>query len=84
MPWIIVREVATDGLSIVSIPEGTRFPADPAYRWGGFFASNCEAQAALDRKDPELPSQLYGKPRGMNGTPGPEAVKELLRIGGGR
>ncbi len=79
-PHIIIREVATDELRIVLLPVGYSCAADPSYRWAGWFDSEQSARNALRDKDEDVRLQLYGKPRVINGTPGPQAVAELFRI----
>ena len=91
MPYIIIREVETDKIVVKHVCDGFTCPTiDDSYRWAGFWETEKAARSALkakgradlwyDDERPTIYSQLYGDPRPLTGTPGPEAMKELLRF----
>ena len=79
MNWIIIRNVITNKTNIVAVPTGITCPADPHYRWAGFFASRKAASDALIEKNQAVYAQLFGPPRAITGTPGPESLSKLFR-----
>ena len=78
--YIIVRDVKTDELRVCPVPTGFTSPADPAFRWAGWWKTEKAARKALAEKSEAVRAQLYGDVRPITGTPGPESVAELLRF----
>ena len=57
--WILILEVETDDVRVVSVAAGVKPKADPAYRCHGPFASKASACRAIDQKSGVVRHTFY-------------------------